>query len=192
MIADNAIRSAPEHVYGGMLSVLLRLVFILYAEERGMLPVAEIYQRNYSVIGLFERLREDDVRFHDTMDHRFSAWPQLLTLFRLIFDGGAHGKLMLPARHGRLFDPDAYPFLEGRPFGTRRVTGERIVPPKLADGVVYRVLAKLLILDGERLSYSALDVEQIGSVYEAMMGFELIVASGPSIGLRPDHIVVNL
>ena len=191
-LLGDAIRSAPDHVYGGMLSVLLRLVFILYAEERGMLPVAEIYQRNYSVIGLFERLREDDARFHDTMDHRFSAWPQLLTLFRLIFDGGAHGKLMLPARHGRLFDPDAYPFLEGRPFGTRRVIGERIVPPKLADGVVYRVLDKLLILDGERLSYSALDVEQIGSVYEAMMGFELIVARGPSIGLRPDHIVVNL
>ncbi len=99
---------------------------------------------------------------------------------------------MLPARHGRLFDPDEYPFLEGRPFGTRRVIGERIVPPKLADGVVYRVLDKLLILDGERLSYSALDVEQIGSVYEAMMGFELKVARGPSIGLRPDHIVVNL
>src|SRR5271154_5122215 len=115
-LLGDAIRSAPDHVYGGMLSVLLRLVFILYAEERGMLPVAEIYQRNYSVIGLFERLREDDARFHDTMDHRFSAWPQLLTLFRLIFDGGAHGKLMLPARHGRLFDPDAYPFLEGRPF----------------------------------------------------------------------------
>lgn len=191
-LLGDAIRSAPDHVYGGMLSVLLRLVFILYAEERGMLPVAEIYQRNYSVIGLFERLREDDARFHDTMDHRFSAWPQLLTLFRLIFDGGSHGKLMLPARHGRLFDPDAYPFLEGRPFGTRRVIGERIVPPKLADGVVYRVLDKLLILDGERLSYSALDVEQVGSVYEAMMGFELIVARGPSIGLRPDHIVVNL
>jgi hypothetical protein len=86
-LLGDAIRSAPDHVYGGMLSVLLRLVFILYAEERGMLPVAEIYQRNYSVIGLFERLREDDARFHDTMDHRFSAWPQLLTLFRLIFDG---------------------------------------------------------------------------------------------------------
>jgi hypothetical protein len=175
-----------------MLTVLLRLVFILYAEERGMLPEDEIYQRNYSLIGLFERLREDDARFHDTMDHRFSAWPQVLTLYRLIYDGGEHGKLRLPARHGRLFDPDAYPFLEGRPLDSRRVIGERIEPPKIADGVVYRVLDKLLILDGERLSYRALDVEQIGSVYEAMMGFELNVARGPSIGLRPDHIVVNL
>ena len=43
----------------------------------------------------------------------------------------------------------------------------------------------LLILDGERLSYRNLDVEQIGSVYEAMMGFELQVADGPSIAIKP-------
>ena len=123
---------------------------------------------------------------------RFSAWPRLLTLFRLIYDGGAHGAMVLPPRHGGLFDPDAYPFLEGRPFGSRRVVGERIAPPRLGDGFIYRVLDKLLILDGERLSYRALDVEQIGSVYEAMMGFELRTAIGPSLAVRPDHIVVNL
>jgi hypothetical protein len=41
------------------------------------------------------------------------------------------------------------------------------------------------VLDGERLSYRTLAVEQIGSVYEAIMGFELHVAEGPSIALRP-------
>lgn len=60
------------------------------------------------------------------------------------------------------------------------------------DGVVYQVLQNLLILQGERLSYRTLDVEQIGSVYEAMMGFALRQAEGPSIALRPKHIVVNL
>ena len=49
------------------------------------------------------------------------------------------------------------------------------------------------MLDGERLSYRTLDVEQIGSVYETMMGFELREADGPSIArARPKHIVVNL
>jgi methylase of polypeptide subunit release factors len=43
----------------------------------------------------------------------------------------------------------------------------------------------LLILDGERLSYRTLDVEQIGSVYEAIMGFELQVSAGKSIAIRP-------
>jgi len=40
------------------------------------------------------------------------------------------------------------------------------------------------MLDEERLSYRALDVEQIGSVYEAVMGFELHKAEGPSIAIR--------
>src|SRR5439155_11570330 len=39
-------------------------------------------------------------------------------------------------------------------------------------------------LDGERLSYSTLDVEQIGSVYEAVMGFTLAVAAGRSIAIN--------
>src|SRR5688500_1959146 len=61
------------------------------------------------------------------------------------------------------------------------------------DGVItMRGMRTRLMLDGERLSYRALDVEQIGSVYEAMMGFALQVATGPSIAVSPKHIVVNL
>ena len=47
------------------------------------------------------------------------------------------------------------------------------------------MLQNLLILDGERLSYRTLDVEQIGSVYETMMGFNLEVAQGRSIAIKP-------
>ncbi|MBX6311686.1 MAG: N-6 DNA methylase, partial [Isosphaeraceae bacterium] len=47
------------------------------------------------------------------------------------------------------------------------------------------MLQNLLILDGERLSYRTLDVEQIGSVYETMMGFSLEVARGRSIAIKP-------
>ena len=47
------------------------------------------------------------------------------------------------------------------------------------------MLNNLLILDGERLSYRTLDVEQIGSVYEKMMGFELHIAAGRSIAIKP-------
>ena len=179
-------------MYGGLLSTLMRLVFILYAEDRGLMPASEVYQKHYSVSGLFERLREDAARHPDTMDARFGAWAQLLSLFRLIHDGGGHGGMRFPPRHGRLFDPDAYPFLEGRSLGVRRVVGAPIDPPRVADLVVFRVLQNLLILDGERLSYRALDVEQIGSVYEAMMGFALQQAKRPSIAVRPKHIVIDL
>ena len=147
--------------------------------------VHEVYQKFYSVIGLFERLREDAGRHTDTMDHRYGAWAQLLTLFRLIYDGGRHGGLKLPPRKGYLFDPDRYPFLEGRAKGSKRQPGERTEPPRVSDGVVFRVLQNLLILDGERLSYRTLDVEQIGSVYETMMGFNLEVAQGRSIAIKP-------
>jgi len=119
------------------------------------------------------------------MDHRFGAWAQLLTLFRLIYDGARHGGMKLLARKGYLFDPDRYPFLEGRSKDSKRQPGERTEPPRVSDGVVFHVLQNLLILDGERLSYRTLDVEQIGSVYETMMGFNLEVALGHSIAIKP-------
>ena len=100
--------------------------------------------------------------------------------------------LRFPARHGRLFDPDSYPFLEGRPAGAHRNTTDIVYPPKVSDGAVFRILRNLLILDGERLSYRTLDVEQIGSVYEAMMGFALRQAAGPAIAVLPKHIVFDI
>ena len=191
LLAD-VLREAPQDVYGGLLTSLLRMVFILYAEDRGLLSNDPVYLNSYSLSGLFERLREDDAQYPDTMDQRPGAWAQFLTLCRLIYDGGGHGAMHLPPRHGRLFDPDAYSFLEGRPVKSKRASDEAVTPPRVSDGVIFRVLRDLLMLDGERLSYRSLDVEQIGSVYEAMMGFEVRTAPGTSIGLRPDHVVINL
>jgi hypothetical protein len=53
------------------------------------------------------------------------------------------------------------------------------------DGTIYQALEQLLLLDGERISYRALDVEQIGSVYETMMGFRLETAPGRALAIRP-------
>lgn len=181
-----------SQVYGGLLTTLMRLVFVLYAEDRELLPVSGIYPGSYSVTGLFERLREDAGRHPDTMHARYGAWAQLLTLFRVLHDGAFAREMDIPARAGRLFDPDAFHFLEGRPYGTPRVKGERITPPLVSDGVIYEVLGLLLYLDGDRLSYRALEVQQIGSVYEAMMGFTLEQASGRSIAVLPHHVVINL
>jgi hypothetical protein len=169
---------AKQDIYRGLLRTLMRSVFLLFAEDRDLLATSDLYYRNYSLHGLFERLREDDGRHHDTMDSRYGAWPQLLALFRLIYRGSPHPSLSLPARHGYLFDPEAFPFLEGRTLASPK-------PPLVSDGCVYRVLEKLLVLKGERLSYRTLDVEQIGSVYETMMGFRMTVAAGASIALKP-------
>ena len=175
----------PDEVYHALLNVILRLVFLLYAEERDMLPTEEeTFERYYSLAGLHERLREDAALFPDTMDQRYGAWGQLLVLFRMVHDGAESGGMRLPTRHGVLFDPDRFPFLEGRPAGGARPIHERIEPPLVSDGAIYRALENLLILDGERISYRALDVEQIGSVYETMMGFRLECAAGRSVAVK--------
>ncbi|BAY66814.1 hypothetical protein NIES22_69580 (plasmid) [Calothrix brevissima NIES-22] len=182
LVSDIAI-NAPQHIYGGLITVLLRLVFLLYAEDRGLMSQDAVYTRYYSVSGLYERLREDAGNYPDTMDQRYGAWAWLLSLFRLVYDGGGHADLYLPARHGQLFDPDEYPFLEGRLQSTKYQTGESLEPPRVSDGVIHRVLQGLLVLDGERLSYRSLAVEQIGSVYEAAAGYEVERASSPAIGV---------
>ena len=174
----------PDEVYRGLLTVVLRLVFLLYAEERDMLPQDETFLGAYSLAGLYERLREDAALNPDTMDQRFGGYAQLLTLFRMVHDGARAGSMRLPPRHGALFDPDRYRFLEGRGAGGARQIDERIDPPMVPDGTIYRVLEKLIVLDGERISYRALDVEHVGSVYETMMGFRLETAEGLTVAIR--------
>ena len=177
------LAGSPDEIYRALLTVVLRLVFLLYAEERDMLPHEdETFGRHYSLVSLYERLREDAALYPDTMEQRYGAWAQLLALFRMVHDGAHSRAMWMPARRGVLFDPERYRFLEGRCVG--RTGGERIEAPLVPDGTVYRVLEKLLVLDGERISYRALDVEHVGSVYETMMGFRLESAKGRSIAIR--------
>jgi hypothetical protein len=111
----------PDDIYSGLLTVLMRMVFLLFAEDRGIVPTdpktkraTGLYVRNYSVHGLFERLRADAERYPDTMDQRYGAWAQLLALFRAVHDGCKHPQMQMPPRRGNLFDPDRFKFLEGR------------------------------------------------------------------------------
>ena len=173
-------RERPDSLYGGLITALMRLVFVLYTEDRGLMPDHPVYQQHYSLGGLFSRLRRDKAAWPDTMDQRFGAWAQLLALFRLIYGGGSHAGLTFVARKGALFDPDRFPFLEGR-----TEEGEEEAPlPMVPDSTVWKVLESLMVLDGERLSYRTLDVEQIGSVYEAIMGFRIELTTGQSIAVR--------
>ena len=193
-----------QHIYGGLVTVLMRLVFLLYAEERDVMPDDAMYQGNYAVTGLYDRLRDDASNYPDTMEQRFGAWAWLLSLFRLVYDGGGATEDYLPARHGQLFDPDVYPFLEGRTFphpltpSPKEGEGEQdsLTPlsrtgrgaggegvPRVSDGKIFRVLDKLLILEGDRLSYRSLDVENIGSVYEGIMGYRVERAESVSLGV---------
>ncbi|HRW59632.1 MAG TPA: hypothetical protein P5340_03165, partial [Defluviicoccus sp.] len=166
-------RRDPHHLYEGLLTVLMRLVFVLYAEDRDLIPsrtdalARKLYDDGYSVRGLYAKLTEDAALNPDTMDERHGGWGRLLALFRLIHKGHASGFII--GRRGKLFDPDAFPFLEGRATASE--------PPrvaKLTDGCALRVLENLMTVREpkakvrQRLSYRTLDVEQIGSVYETV------------------------
>ena len=153
-LLQQPLKDSPDEVYRGLLTVVLRLVFLLYAEERDMLPQDETFVRGYSLASLYERLREDAALHPDTMDQRYGAYAQLMVLTRMVHDGARSGRMSLPSRHGALFDPNRFRFLEGRgtQIGGARQVGERIEPPLVPDGTVYRVLEKLVVLDGERIS----------------------------------------
>jgi hypothetical protein len=173
----------PAHLYEGLLTVLLRLIFLLYGEDRNLLPsradgpAQALYQEGYGVRSLHAKLLADRAGHPDTMEERRGAWGRLLALFRLVHGGDGTG--WIRSRGGKLFDPGAFPFLEGRDNGD-----DRPAPPHVTDGCVLRVLDGLLVLGGEKLSYRTLDVQHIGSVYETVMGFTVLAMPGPALAIK--------
>ena len=168
LLGDLPERDAQQ-LYGGLITMLMRLVFLLYAEDEALMPSDAVYEQNYKLSGIYEQLQQNESEYPDTMEQRFGAWAGLMSLCRLVFDGGGPTADYLPARHGQLFDPAVYPWLES---------------PWISDGVVLAVLRNLLIVNGERISYRALDVEQIGSVYEGIMGYAVRRIPSRCIGLK--------
>ncbi|RYZ17795.1 MAG: hypothetical protein EOO70_00910, partial [Myxococcaceae bacterium] len=182
-----ALEAEGDHFYQGILSVVLRLVFLLYSEDQSLLPVEQkTYADHLSLAGLYQRLAQDAGAHPESMHHRFGAYGQLLALFRAVFFGVKHGALVLPPRRGRLFDPNTYPFLEGGlPHWTAAVADPEaraaVRPPSVDDGTIHRVLHRLVVFEGQRLSYRTLDVEQIGSIYESLMGYHARRLTSPAV-----------
>src|SRR5690606_27742151 len=59
--------------------------------------------------------------------------------------------------------------------------------PTIDDGTVYAVLEGLLIFEGQRLSYKSLDVEQIGSIYESLMGYRVERVTAPAVRMKTGY-----
>src|SRR6266568_1256273 len=182
-----------KDLYEAALTVMMRLVFLLSAEERGMLMLGDpLYEQNYAVSTMHKQLREQaDQQAEEVLSLRFDAWSRLLALFRVVYGGVEHPDLRLPAYGGRLFDPDRYPFLEGRKPGT----SWREVPaaPLLIDNrTVLHLLNALQYLqvrvpggsvEPRRLSFRGLDIEQIGHVYEGLLDHTAKRAQTTILGL---------
>jgi hypothetical protein len=169
---------SPHRVYEAAATVMMRLVFLLYAEERDLLPLADpLYAEHYAASTLCEQLNEQAAMEGDEpLERRGAAWFRLLALFRIIYAGLSHDRLRIPPYGGRLFDPDRFAFLEGRRAGEAwSDTASRPLP--VDDLTVRAILEAIQTLpiresgskERRRLSFRSLDVEQIGHVYEGLL-----------------------
>lgn len=161
------LRDVKEPVlYEAALTVMMRLVFLLSAEERGLLLLGDDrYEANYALSTLRMQLRKES---EEILERRWDAWSRLLAISRAVFGGIEHESLRLPALGGSLFDPDRFPFLEGRAKGTNWRT-DTAKPLPIDNRTVLLLLEAIQQFQGRTLSYRALDVEQIGYVYEGLL-----------------------
>lgn len=161
------LRGVKEaELYEAALTVMMRLVFLLSAEERGLLLLGdERYEANYALSTLRMQLRAES---DEILERRWDAWSRLLAVFRAVYGGIEHENLRLPALGGSLFDPDRFPFLEGRAKGSDwRIDVAKPLP--IDNRTVLLLLEAIQQFQGRTLSYRALDVEQIGYVYEGLL-----------------------
>ena len=186
----------PSQLYEAGLTVMMRLVFILCAEERKLLLLGEeTYDQFYAVSTLRSQLREESERQGlEILERRYDAWSRLLSTFRILFGGIEHEALRFPPLGGSLFDPDRYPFLEGRSTNTSWIT-TNAVPLPIDNRTVLLILTALQVLEQKQgaqlLSYQALDVEQIGHVYEGLLERTVIRVPQITLGLIGSHKVIH-
>jgi hypothetical protein len=183
-----------KSLYDAALTVMMRLVFLFSAEERGLLHLGEpLYDDNYAVSTLREQLQEvADHYGEEVLERRHDGWARLLASFRAVHGGVNHQDLMLPAYGGSLFDPDRYPFLEGRAQGTRWQSSPA-APLEINNRVVLHLLKSLQMLqvkvpgggpaEALRVSFEGLNIEQIGHVYEGLLDHTAVRAKEVVLGL---------
>lgn len=175
-------------VYRGVVTAIMRLVFLFVAEERRLLPLDDPrYAETLAASTLRAQLQERaDRDAEDTLEYSTAAWHRVLALFRAVHGGIEHDALRLPAYGGGLFDPDRHPFLEGRLIGSRW-REDAADPLPVDDRTMLHLLDALQTLDqgGARvlLSYEALDVEQIGHVYEGLLDHTAVRTTDAALAL---------
>lgn len=158
-----------DKLYHMTLNVLMRLVFLLYAEENFLLPQGHLmYDRSYGITHLLIKLLQDERKSDRFLDENYDAWNRILSTFRLIHGGSSHRDLLMDGYGGDLFNPAKFPILEHHDF-------------KISNRDIFEILRKLTFAQSkmgkttvaQRLSYRSLDVEQIGSIYENLIDYTI-------------------
>ncbi len=174
----NATGEALPQVRQAALIFLYRLLFVLYAEDRNLLPVND---SRYDDYGLRKRVR-DDIAHRMAKDDTFSAgatnyYDHLMTLFRLVDQGDA--SIGLPPYNGGLFATEAAPLLE-----------DVRLPDATIASIIYDLgHAKEKGGSGRRfVNYRDMSVQQLGSIYERLLEREPVRDDG-KIVIRPNPYV---
>jgi len=174
-------------VHANSLIVLYRLLFLLYAEDKGLLPLGNEVYCDYSLKrlhqGINQRLRAG--RAYLPAEHRY--WPELMELFELIDNGLPHeGRLIIPAYNGGLFSPSKYPHIAHTPqAGTGRweIGDHRLA--EVIDMLAY-CREKWDQPGDQDIDYKTLDVQHLGSIYESLLELQPHVADEPMVEVLED------
>lgn len=144
-----------QEYYQELLMLIYRLLFLLYAEQRGMMPGRDsLYTDEYSITKLRERAELR--RGQD--DNNTDLWYGLQATFKLAEKGSED--LGVPAYNGMLFDSDRL---------------EHISDSECTNEALLSAIADLTLIEREgvlqRISYADLGVEEVGSIYESLLEF---------------------
>ena len=171
-----------HEAYEAVVTIMMRAVFLLFAEERGLLPTQSLYTGGYGLAGVLDELekRARD-EGEESMDGTSLTWHRLLATSRALYGGVNAEDMRIPAYGGSLFDPARFPFLTATDAsGTLLLT--------VSDRVMLHVLrslqtARLKGQEARRLSFRDIDVEQIGYIYEGLLGYTCTRTKETVLGL---------
>ena len=179
------VDSLPEdahEVYEAVVTIMMRAVFLLFAEERGLLPAESLYTGGYGLAtvldALEERARDEG---EESMDGTSLTWHRLLATSRALYGGVNAEDMRIPAYGGSLFDPERFPFLTATDASGRMLL-------TVSDRVMLHVLRSLQTArfegqEARRLSFRDIDVEQIGYIYEGLLGYTCTRTKETVLGL---------
>lgn len=187
-----SLAGSEAEIYRAAVRVVMRMVVILFAESRDLLPrVNPIYHDAYGLQGLFESLQRMVARGRGRLNQRFGAWPRILALFRLIHDGSHHEAIQVPRYGGDLFepgDPESADAMSRAIHVFETACFDSAGQP-ITDFGVYEMLTRLTrtrvrIAQGRSggtwttvpVNFDDLSSEYIGILYEGLLDYELRTA----------------
>lgn len=178
----NPLPADGDRIYAAAVTVMMRVVFLLFAEERDLLPQGQLFAQGYGLTGQLEELRRRaEAETPESLDATSAVWHRLLATSRALFHGATFEDMRLPAYGGSLFDPSRFPFLSSR---TDRGTLALAVNDRVMMHVLDAVQMAEIKGQGRRpISFRDIDVEQIGYIYEGLLGYTCAFATETIIGL---------